>query len=127
MLSLAKLQPIILTSQIEAAEIFYRDTLGLTLRRRSDGSLVFDVGGGDLNVSPVPSTKPTEHTVLGFSVSDVDSVVAFLSKRGIVFERFDGFSHDERGVLKTPDGSRVAWFRDPDGNLLSVVEYHTTN
>ena len=54
MLSLAKLQPIILTSQIEAAEIFYRDTLELTLRRKSDGSLVFDVGGGDLNVSPVP-------------------------------------------------------------------------
>ena len=85
--------------------------------------LVFDVSGADLRVSPVPSTAPSEHTVAGFAVPEVAATVAWLSERGVVFERFDGFPHDERGVLTSPDGARVAWFRDPDGNLLSVVEF----
>ena len=127
MLSQSKLQSIIWTSRIDQAEMFYREVLGLSLQTKSDGALVFDVGGGDLRVSPVPSTVPSEHTVLGFSVSDVDSVVELLNAREVVFERFDGFPHDEKGILTTPDGSRVAWFRDPDGNLLSVVEYPSQN
>ncbi len=127
MLSQSKLQSIIWTSRIDQAEMFYREVLGLSLQTKSDGALVFDVGGGDLRVSPVPSTVPSEHTVLGFSVSDLDSVVEFLSEREVVFERFDGFPHNENGILTTPDGSRVAWFRDPDGNLLSVVEYPSQN
>ena len=127
MLSQSKLQSIIWTSRIDQAEMFYREVLGLSLQTKSDGALVFDVGGGDLRVSPVPSTVPSEHTVLGFSVSDVDSVVELLSAREVVFERFDGFPHNEKGILTTPDGSKVAWFRDPDGNLLSVVEYPSQN
>lgn len=123
MLSEAKLQSIIWTSQIDEAERFYCHVLELRLRTKSDGALVFDVGGGDLRVSPVPSTVPSEHTVLGFSVSDVGATVKWLSERGVVFERFEGFPHDDDGVLMTPDGSRVAWFRDPDANLLSVVQY----
>ena len=126
MLTDAKLQTLVLTARIEEAETFYRDTLGLPLRERSDGALVFDVGGGDLRVSPVPATVPSEHTVAGFSVDDVDAEVDVLSSRGVVFERFDGFTHDDRGVLTTPDGARVAWFRDPDGNLLSVVQFRRT-
>ena len=123
MLSKAKLQSIIWTSRIAEAEAFYRDVLGLFLRTRSDGASIFDVGGGDLRVSPVPSTVPSEHTVLGFSVPNVDSAILFLRARGVVFERFDKFSPDENGAVLTPDGARVAWFRDPDGNLLSVVQY----
>lgn len=99
MFSRSKLQSIVCTSRISEAEVFYRDVPGLNLKARSDGALVFDVGGADLRVSPVPSTAPTEHTVLGFAVPNV------------------------YGVLVTPDGSRVAWFRDPDGNLLSVVQF----
>lgn len=126
MLSNSKLQSIIWTSRMAEAETFYRGTLGLPLRTKSDGALVFDVGGGDLRVSPVPSTVPSEHTVLGFAVDDVVGVIAFLSRRGVTFERF-GLPHDEQGVCVTPDGSRVAWFRDPDGNILSVVEFPSTN
>lgn len=126
MLSEAQLQSITLTSDIDRAETFYRDTLGLRLRTKSDGALVFDVGGGELRVSPVPATQPSEHTVLGFSVPDVETIVLSLSRRGVGFERFDGFPHDDIGILTTPDGSRVAWFRDPDGNLLSVVQYRST-
>ena len=122
MLANSKIQSLILTSRIADAETFYREVLELPLRTRSEGALVFNVGGGDLRVSPVPSTAPSEHTVLGFAVDDVDAVVAWLGARGVVFERFDGFPHERNGTLTTPDGARVAWFRDPDGNILSVVQ-----
>lgn len=122
MLSSATLQPIILTSRLDDAESFYRHTLGLPLRAKSDGALVFDVGGASLRVAPVPSTTPSEHTVLGFAVDDVDRIIERLNERHVSLERFDGFTHDANGALFTPDGARVAWFRDPDGNLLSVVQ-----
>ena len=123
MLSNSKLQTVVWTSRIADAEEFYRDVLELPLRSRSDGALVFSVGDSDLRVSPVPSTAPTEHTVLGFAVENLDRVTAWLSDRGVVFERFDGFPHEPNGALATPDGARVVWFRDPDGNLLSVAQF----
>ncbi|MGD2128226.1 MAG: VOC family protein [Lysobacterales bacterium] len=123
MLSRSRLQSIICTSQMFAAEIFYRDVLGLVVKGRSDGAVVFDIDGADLRLSPVPSTRPSEHTVLGFAVRDLDEVVKRLHDRGVVFERFEHFPHEENGVLVTPEGSRVAWFRDPDGNLLSIVQF----
>jgi len=127
MLSNSRLQSIIWTSRIVEAETFYRGTLGLTLRAKSDGALVFDVGGGDLRVSPIPSTAPAEHTVLGFAVSDVDSTIAFLRARGVTVERFEGLPHEANGAVVTPGGNRVAWFRDPDGNILSIVEFYSEN
>ena len=126
MLSESKLQSIILTSRIDEAEAFYRDVLGLKVRGKSDGALVFTVGVSDLRVAPVESTAPSEHTVLGFSVSDVDRVIAHLSELGVTIERFDKFNHAENGAVTSPDGARVAWFRDPDGNLLSVVQFPST-
>ena len=111
MLASSKLQTIILTSRIDEAEQFYGGVLGLPLKGKSHGALVYNVGGGELRVSPVPSTQPSIHTVLGFAVSDLDAVVTALSLRGV------------QGVLVTPEGARVAWFRDPDGNLLSIVQY----
>jgi catechol 2,3-dioxygenase-like lactoylglutathione lyase family enzyme len=123
MFASVKLQAIICTSKIERAEQFYGGILALPLQARSLGALVYDVGGTALRVSPVPSTRPSEHAVLGFAVPDIASAITDLRERGVTFERFPGFSHDESGVVSTPDGSRVAWFRDPDGNLLSVVQY----
>jgi len=126
MFSKSKLQTIVLTSRISEAETFYREVLELEIKAKSDGALVFDVGGADLRLSPVPSTQPTQHTVLGFAVADVDKAVDFLGSKGIRPERFAGFPHRPNGVLVTPDGSRVAWFRDPDGNLLSAVQFTAT-
>ena len=123
MLSKAKLQPIVWTSRISVAEDFYRDVLGLVVKARSDGAVIFDVDGADLRVSPIPSTTPSEHTVLGFAVPDVDSVVESLHNMGVKLERFEQFPLEADGVFVTPEGSRVAWFRDPDGNLLSVVQF----
>ena len=126
MLTSSKLQSIIWTSRIAEAESFYRDVLGLTLRTKSDGALVFDVGGSDLRVAPVPSTTRAEHTVMGFAVDDVAATIASLRARGVVFERFPGFPHAENGTVISPGGAKVAWFRDPDGNILSVVEFPAT-
>ncbi len=126
MLTHSKLQSIIWTSRIAEAETFYRDVLGLTLRTKSDGALVFDVSGGDLRVAPVPSTSRGEHTVMGFAVGDVDAAIASLGARGVVFERFAGFPHAANGTVMTPGGAKVAWFRDPDGNILSVVQFPAT-
>lgn len=123
MLASARLQAIVLTSRLTEAEHFYGELLGLPLLGRSHGALVFDVGGSHLRVSPVPSTQPSLHTVVGFAVQDIGAVVDTLVARGLAMERFPGFPHDESGVFVTPDAARVAWFRDPDGNLLSVVQY----
>lgn len=76
-----------------------------------------------LRVSPVSSTVPSEHTVFGLEVADVDAAVAGLAAKGVAFERFPGFNHDAVGVWLAPDGTKVAWFRDPDGNLISLVRY----
>jgi catechol 2,3-dioxygenase-like lactoylglutathione lyase family enzyme len=123
MLGHSRLQTIILTSRIVEAERFYSEVLGLTLRRHSNGHLIFDVGGSDLMLGRVPSTQPSEHTVLGFAVDDLDAVIEQLSSRGLSWARFDGFPHDDRAVVVTPDGDRVIWFRDPDGNIISIVQF----
>jgi catechol 2,3-dioxygenase-like lactoylglutathione lyase family enzyme len=123
MLGQSRLQTIIWTSRIAEAERFYTDVLGLPFRRKSDGALIYNVSGSDLRVSPVPSTQPTAHTVLGFAVDRLDAIITELGKRGVNWERFPGFPHDQRGIVITPDGARVVWFRDPDGNLLSIVEF----
>lgn len=123
MLATSRLQAIVCVSDLARAEQFYGGTLGLALVGRQSGSTVYDVGGTHLRVSPVESMNPAEHTVLGFAVDDLDSVVAELHGRGVVPERFAVFSHDPMGIVAAPDGSRVFWLRDPDGNLLSVVQF----
>jgi catechol 2,3-dioxygenase-like lactoylglutathione lyase family enzyme len=123
MLASSTLQAIIWTSRIAEAEKFYSGILGLPLQGKSHGALIYDVGGSGLRVSPVPATRPSAHTVLGFVVPNLRAIVELLRQRGVSFERFAGFAHDSTGILTTPEGAKVAWFRDPDGNLLSMVQY----
>ncbi|HSZ52739.1 MAG TPA: VOC family protein [Caulobacteraceae bacterium] len=123
MLGSARLQPLVWTADIARTRPFYSEVLGLKLKGQSHGADVYEVGGGDLRLSPVPSTRPSEHTVVGFAVEDLDAVAEALERKGVTAERFAGFQHDALGVWRAPDGARVLWFRDPDGNLLSVVQY----
>ena len=104
----AKLQTLVWSSDVARSEQFYSEILELPLDGRSHGALVYRVGSNRLRVSPVPSTSPSEHTVLGFEVEDVDDVVAKLTSKGVSFERFPGFAHDGDGVWTAPDGSKVA-------------------
>lgn len=123
MISGSRLQAVICTADLTAAKRFYGDVLELPSRGTSLGAEVYEVGGVALRISPVAEACPSEHTVLGFAVRDVEAVAAWLTGKGVVLERFPAFTHDASGVVRIPDGTRVLWFRDPDGNLLSVVQY----
>lgn len=102
---------------------FYRDILGLPLVGNDAFAAVFTVGGGQLRLSTVPDWTAHAHTVFGFEVANVPAMVRALSAKGVAFNRYDGFSQDADGVWTAPDKSaRVAWFCDPDGNVLSLTE-----
>jgi len=121
-LAAAKPVAIICTRDRAGAAKFYRDTLGLRTKLEDDYGVVFDVGGIDLRVSTVPDFTPHEHTVLGFSVPDVAVAVKALGEKGVTFNSYKGFNQDELGIWSLPNSMlRVAWFNDPDGNVLSVT------
>jgi catechol 2,3-dioxygenase-like lactoylglutathione lyase family enzyme len=121
-LAAAKPVAIICTRDRASAARFYRDTLGLRLKLEDDYAAVFEIGGIDLRVSTVPDFTPHEHTVLGFSVADVAAAVKALLEKGVTFNTYKGFNQDELGVWSLPNSAlRVAWFDDPDGNVLSVT------
>ena len=118
----AKPVAIICTRDRARAAIFYRDTLGLRMKLEDNYAAVFDVEGIDLRVSTVPDFTPHEHTVFGFSVTDVAASVKALLEKGVTFNTYKGFNQDELGVFSLPNSAlRVAWFNDPDGNVLSVT------
>jgi catechol 2,3-dioxygenase-like lactoylglutathione lyase family enzyme len=102
---------------------FYRDVLGLRLIEDTPFAQVFDANGVMLLVTPVPDHKPVGHTVLGWKVADIEARVAALDARGVFFARFPSLTQDARGIWTTPDGNKVAWFKDPDGNLLSLTQF----
>jgi len=120
----AKPAIVICTRDRDRATAFYRDTLGLVLTREDKFAAVFTTGGVTLRVSFVTDFTPHEHTILGFIVKDVKTTVKALREKGITFNVYPGFSQDEFGILTLPAGSgHVAWFKDPDGNVLSVTNH----
>lgn len=107
----------------ERAKAFYRDKLGLRLTSEEPSrALVFDAGGTTLLASLVEAVPPASYTVLGWMVENIGKAVDELMAKGISFERFQDFAQDDRGVWTGPDGTRVAWFKDPDGNMLSLTQ-----
>ena len=121
-LEVAKPIIIICTRDRERATAFYRDTLGLTLTSEDKFAAVFNLGGVTLRVSFVADFTPHEHTILGFHVPDVAAAVRALREKGVTFNIYPSFHQDELGILTLPGGTvRVAWFKDPDGNVLSVT------
>jgi predicted enzyme related to lactoylglutathione lyase len=113
---------VVCTRNRTRAAAFYRDTLGLTFTGEDALAAVFDVGGTTMRVSTVADFTPHEHTILGFKVSDVEAAVIALRERGVAFNVYPGFTQDELGILTLPGTAvRVAWFKDPDGNVLSVT------
>jgi predicted enzyme related to lactoylglutathione lyase len=108
---------------LDKAQAFYGDTLGLTAERADEMPILRVRFAGDRHaiVYAKPDHQPATFTVLNFPVPDIDAVVDGLAARGIVFEHYDGFEQDEKGVVRG-GGPRIAWFKDPAGNILSVVE-----
>ncbi len=110
---------------IDAAEAFYGGTLGLAVEHGMGGLTLRLPGGAGLLVYPSPAFSPAGYTVLNLEVPDISAAVAELTARGVVFERYAGMQQDEAGIARgkaTGAGPDIAWFRDPAGNVLSVLE-----
>jgi catechol 2,3-dioxygenase-like lactoylglutathione lyase family enzyme len=110
------------TRDPERARRFYEGVLGLRLVADEPFALVFDAHGTTLRVQKVQELVPARHTVLGWLVPDIAAAVRGLAAGGVAFERFPGLPQDDLGVCAFPGGGRVAWFKDPDGNTLSLTE-----
>jgi catechol 2,3-dioxygenase-like lactoylglutathione lyase family enzyme len=113
----------LMTKDPEAAVRFYRDTLGLKYLRDDGFALVFDMNGVLLRIGKAPSFTPAQNTVLGWEARDINSTVAELTRKGVTFERYPKMNHDAQGICTFPGGDRVAWFKDPDGNVLSISQH----
>ncbi len=107
------------------AGAFYGGVLGLRLVSQDSFAAVFDANGIMLRVSAVADLTPAPYTVLGWQVGDIAAAVEELTRSGVVFERYEGMSQDAQAIWVSPGGARIAWFKDPDGNTLSVTEFRT--
>lgn len=110
------------TLKPDKAKLFYRDILGLKLRSEDNYALEFEANEILLRVIIVPDLKPQEFTVLGWNVPDIISTIKSLNKKGVFCEKYNFLDQDKFGVWESPGGSKVAWFKDPDGNILSLTE-----
>jgi catechol 2,3-dioxygenase-like lactoylglutathione lyase family enzyme len=122
MLADKKLKAFIPTTDPAKAKHFYKDILGLQLLSEDNYALEFDANGTRLRVTTVRELTPHPFTVLGWKVDNISSVIKQLNKKGIVFERYDFMQQDELGIWHAPGGTKVAWFKDEDGNILSLDE-----
>jgi catechol 2,3-dioxygenase-like lactoylglutathione lyase family enzyme len=118
----AKLVAFVATTDPDRSSDFYVEVLGLTVRERTPYALVLDGGGTELRVTVVPERPPTPYTVLGWEVADIGAAVRDLVGKGVEFIRYDPMDQDELGVWTAPGGARMAWFTDPDGNVLSFSQ-----
>ena len=112
------------TSDADRAKKFYRDMLGLPLvSDEMPFALVFDAHGTILRVTIVEKVIPAGYTVLGWQVPDIIAAAKALSEAGVRFERYQGMGQDELGIWSSPGGAMVAWFKDADGNTLSLSQH----
>jgi catechol 2,3-dioxygenase-like lactoylglutathione lyase family enzyme len=107
------------TADPDRARDFYERTLGLGLLADEESALVFDAGGSELRLQKVEEVRPPAGTALGWRVDDIELALDGLE---VDVERYDSLEQDERGIWTAPSGARVAWFTDPDGNILSLTE-----
>jgi catechol 2,3-dioxygenase-like lactoylglutathione lyase family enzyme len=110
---------------IAAARTFYADVLGLTVSEANGMLTLHLAGGGRVLIYPRPDHEPASFTVLNLPVDDIDAAVDALTAAGVGMERYDGAPHDERGIVRPSDpsyGPPIAWFKDPAGNILSVLQ-----
>lgn len=122
MLNSGKLTAFIASAQPARAKEFYGKTLGLRLVNDDQFAVVFSCAGIQLRIQKVETLRPQSFTALGWQVPGIRKSVSGLAKKGVVFERYDFLEQDELGVWRAPSGAQIAWFKDPDGNLLSLTE-----
>ena len=113
----------LLTQNPDAALAFYRDKLGLKFLRDDGFALVFDMNGVMLRIGKINSFTPAQNTVLGWEARDIAATLNKLAGQGVAFEHYPNMGQDADGVCTFPNGDRVAWFKDPDGNVLSISQH----
>jgi predicted enzyme related to lactoylglutathione lyase len=123
MLSQFKIVAFVNTTDAGLARDFYEGKLGLTFVSDDPFAIVFNGNGTNLRAAKVKEFTPAPSTVLGWEVSDISQTVAGLISSGIVFEIFGFIPQDPQGIWDAPGGARVAWFKDPSGNLLSLSQH----
>ena len=122
--SSAKAMTFVLTRDRPKSIAFYRDVLGFPLVSEDMFAAVFDLNGTALRISQVETHQPTPSTVLGWEVPDIAAAAKTLKAKGVAFNIYEGFGQDELGIWTSPaSDAKVAWFRDPDGNVLSLTEF----
>src|SRR5262245_55574181 len=111
------------TTQPERARAFYCDVLGLSFEEDSPFALVVRTTNATLRIQKVQSFTPFLFTSRGWTVKDIKATVEQLSEKGVNFERFEGMNQDDLGIWASPSGALVCWFKDPDGNVLSLTQF----
>jgi catechol 2,3-dioxygenase-like lactoylglutathione lyase family enzyme len=111
------------TTNPARARAFYENVLGLRFVADEPAALVFDAHATMFRVQKVESHKPQPYTTLGWEVPDVVAAVKSLKAKGVPCERYDFLQQDELGVWSAPGGAKIAWFKDPDGNTLSLTQF----
>lgn len=122
MLSNQRIKAFVSTVQPSVAREFYEKKLGLNLLSQDKYGIEFEANGAHIRLSVVEKLTPQPFTVLGWDTDDIVSTINNLTANGIVFERYNFIEQDDNGIWTAPGGTRVAWFKDPDGNLLSVSD-----
>ena len=111
------------TSDYKKARAFFEGKLGLRFVSQDQYALVMDANGIMLRITKVPEHQAKQYTILGWKVTEIEKVVAALQKNGVKFERYGFLEQDDLGVWTAPGGDKVAWFKDPDENVLSLSEH----
>jgi catechol 2,3-dioxygenase-like lactoylglutathione lyase family enzyme len=108
---------------LDAAREFYEGTLGVEIEVLTEefGVTALKLIGGDVLMYLNPEMTPASYTMLNFEVDDIDAAVDGLAERGVSFKRYEGFEHDEKGIVRAP-GPQIAWFEDPSGNVIAVMQ-----
>jgi catechol 2,3-dioxygenase-like lactoylglutathione lyase family enzyme len=123
MLNSSNIVAFVPTKNAEQARTFYEGVLGLRFVKDDGFAIVFDANGIMIRVAKMKEFTPAPFTILGWQVSGIEDVVRGLQKKGVHFEIFGFFKQDELGIWTAPTGDKVAWFKDPDGNILSVSQH----
>ena len=123
MLGSAKILAFVPTRDAVKARAFYEGILGLCFVKDDGFALVLDANGIMVRIAKAPEFQPLPFTILGWQVSGIEKIVAGLQEKGVQFERFGFFEQDKLGIWTAPTGDKVAWFKDPDGNTLSVSQH----
>jgi catechol 2,3-dioxygenase-like lactoylglutathione lyase family enzyme len=125
-LTAAKMMGFVLTRDYDQARAFFEGKLGFTFVSLDQFALVMKAGENMIRISKVPTFTPLQSTVLGWEVQDVEAMVRWLKVRGVDCEKYPFVQDKELGIWSTPNGDRVAWFKDADGNVLSVSQHSGT-